>query len=198
MSINPSEVNLTSVDKLAEQEISDSSYFPHTMIGGILKRAKVSSLVSYLKIQQRAFSAGSAAGAQSGATSGASAGASAGKSAGATSGATSAQSYLSSQRGIPGGVATLDTDGRVTASQLRSTGENFKGTYDASTGLPDIMQGIKLVGDYYIVTQPGNRTIGDYDYDLAVGDKLIWNGNSYYQIPNQNPFAPESSQTAFK
>lgn len=180
MSINPANLNLTTVGELGTAAITEQSYFPHTVLGGLLKKAKISSLYTYLKIDERAGVAGSQAG------------------------TTAATSYVLSQKGVAGGLATLASDGRVVADQLRpDTSKTFLGSYDALNNYPNIKTAAKVVGGYYIVSVPGfqsfdNGTGGTSSYDLAVGDQLIWDGIKYSFVPAIPDDAPESSLTAFR
>ena len=180
MSINPNDVNLVSVDQLPDEQLSEGSYFPHTRVGGLLKKIKVSSLYAFLRIDQKTTETSKAAGAQA------------------------ATSYVNSQRGLANGLATLGSDGKIVPSQLNpDTSKTFLGSYDANANFPNIKTAAKVVGGYYIVRVPGfqsfdNGTGGTDSYNLAVGDQLIWDGVKYSFVPNIPEDAPESSLTAFR
>jgi hypothetical protein len=57
--------------------------------------------------------------------------------------------------GAANGVATLGTDGKVPSAQLPTLGSSYKGTWNAATNTPYIVDGVGTAGDYYLVSTGG-------------------------------------------
>jgi hypothetical protein len=93
---------------------------------------------------------------------------------------------LSTEKGAASGVATLDGDSKVTASQLPAslTGSlTYKGVLDASGGAYPVGP---TTGDYYVISVAG--TIGAVDY--SVGDWAVCNsgvGGTWDKVDNSVP-----------
>lgn len=87
-----------------------------------------------------------------------------------------------SDLGSANGAASLDGSGKVPTFQLPSsiTGAlNYKGTYDASTG---VFPSSPAKGDYYVINIAG--TISGHAY--AIGDWITYDGTQWDYIDNQN------------
>lgn len=76
--------------------------------------------------------------------------------------------------GTPGGLATLDGDGKIFITQLPTNTTIFRGNWDASTGTYPTYTGI-TPGDWYLVSVAG--TIGNTKY--AVNDRIMWSGTAW-------------------
>lgn len=76
--------------------------------------------------------------------------------------------------GTPGGLATLDGDGKIFITQLPTNTTIFRGNWDASTGAYPAYTGI-TPGDWYLVSVAG--TIGNTKY--AVNDRIMWSGTAW-------------------
>ena len=57
--------------------------------------------------------------------------------------------------GTANGVATLGSDGKVPSAQLPTMGSSYKGTWNAATNTPYIVDGVGTAGDYYLVSTGG-------------------------------------------
>ena len=57
--------------------------------------------------------------------------------------------------GDANGVATLGADGKVPSAQLPTLGSSYKGTWNAATNTPYIVDGVGTAGDYYLVSTGG-------------------------------------------
>lgn len=79
-------------------------------------------------------------------------------------------------KGIANGYASLDSGGKVPVSQLPNSVMEYKGTYDASTNTPTLIDGIGNTGDVYKVTVAGSGVNG---LNFAVGDYAIYNGSTW-------------------
>ena len=76
--------------------------------------------------------------------------------------------------GTPGGLATLDGDGKILITQLPINTTIFRGNWDASTGTYPASTGI-TPGDWYLVSVAG--TIGNTKY--AINDRIMWSGTAW-------------------
>jgi hypothetical protein len=92
--------------------------------------------------------------------------------------------------GVPNGIATLDSGGKLTNSQIPSALVGalvYQGTWDASTNSPTLTTGIGTKGNYYVISNAGTTTI-DGNRQWNVGDTIIFNGTAWNKIdgiPNE-------------
>ena len=89
-----------------------------------------------------------------------------------------ADARITLQKGDAGGLATLDSGGKVPASQLPSTIMEFKGTWDASTNTPTLADGSGAnlpedAGHVYVVSVGGTVNLGSGSITFAAGDWVI-------------------------
>lgn len=86
--------------------------------------------------------------------------------------------------GVANGVASLDSAGKVPASQLPDTvvgGLNYKGTWNAATNTPALASGTGTKGFYYKVSVAGTTNIdGNSRWDS--GDAIAFNGTTWDKI----------------
>lgn len=86
------------------------------------------------------------------------------------------------QKGVAGGVATLDENGRVPYSQLPESAMEFKGEWDASTNTPTLADGVGTNGDFYICNVGGTVNFGTQaeprEVTFIPNDRVIYNGDS--------------------
>lgn len=94
--------------------------------------------------------------------------------------------YLDGQLGQANGIATLNSSGQLTASQIPSSlvgATVFVGTWNASTNTPTLASGVGTPGHYYIVNVPGTTTL-DGISSWANGDTAIFtSANVWNKIP---------------
>lgn len=86
--------------------------------------------------------------------------------------------------GQPNGVATLDSGGKVTASQLPSSvigAVSYQGGWNANTNSPGIVSGVGTTGYFYKVTTAGSTNI-DGISAWTVGDSIIFNGTVWEKL----------------
>jgi len=84
------------------------------------------------------------------------------------------------------GIATLDSTGRLTASQIPTslTGAViFKGTWNATTNNPTLTNGTGTTGWEYAVSVGGTINLGAGNITFNAGDYVIYNGTAWQQIP---------------
>lgn len=82
-----------------------------------------------------------------------------------------------SEKGVAGGVASLDSNGRVPYSQLPESAMEYKGKWDASTNTPHLADGTGTNGDFYVCSAPGTVTFGTGNtITFVVNDRVIYDG----------------------
>ncbi len=82
----------------------------------------------------------------------------------------------SSLLGVPNGVSTLDGAGKVPVTQLPNSIMEYKGTWDASTNIPTLVDGVGNTGDVYRVSVAGTQNLGSGPITFGIGDYIIYNG----------------------
>jgi hypothetical protein len=83
---------------------------------------------------------------------------------------------LLTEKGANNGVATLDAGGKIPASQLPSSVFEYKGTWNAATNTPTLVDGVGDPGDVYLVSTAGTHDFGDGPISFAVGDLVLYDG----------------------
>lgn len=73
----------------------------------------------------------------------------------------------------------------------------YKGVYDATTGLPVLTDGAGELGWLYDVTGSGTHDFGSGDIILNQGDQLRHDGTKWNKIEATSPEAPSSSEEFF-
>lgn len=95
---------------------------------------------------------------------------------------------ISLSLGVPGGIATLDTSGKVTSSQLPDsvTGAmTYQGVWDPQTNTPTLASGVGTKGYYYKVAAASSdsaTTTLDGNSTWKVGDIVAFNGYMWDRI----------------
>lgn len=97
---------------------------------------------------------------------------------GAWQDSTAAGAYIPlTQKAAANGVATLDGGGKVPVGQLPSSVMEFKGTWNATTNIPALVDGGAFDnGDVYRVNVAGTQDLGSGPQTYAVGDWVVYNG----------------------
>lgn len=86
--------------------------------------------------------------------------------------------------GATSGVATLDSTGRLAASQIPAAlvgALQYQGVWDANTNSPSLTTGIGTKGHYYKVSVAGNSIV-DGNSQWVVGDMIVFNGTTWDKI----------------
>lgn len=89
-------------------------------------------------------------------------------------------------KGLAGGVASLDGGGTVPTSQLPAAvlgGVSYQGTWNASTNTPTLTSSVGTKGYYYVVDVAGSTDLNGIT-DWKVGDWAIYNGSAWQKIDN--------------
>jgi hypothetical protein len=93
------------------------------------------------------------------------------------------------QKGVPNGVATLDSGGKVPLSQIPDSligGLNFQGFWNASTNSPTLTSGVGTKGHFYIVSVAGNTNL-DGISDWNIGDWAVFGTSTWGKVDNSEP-----------
>lgn len=88
------------------------------------------------------------------------------------------------QKGAANGVAALDGGGKVPASQLPTTGMQYRGTWNAATNTPALSNSTGTEGHFYRVTTAGTQNLGSGNISFSVGDDVIHNGSVWQRAPS--------------
>ena len=86
--------------------------------------------------------------------------------------------------GASNGIATLDSGGKLTSSQIPSSlvgAVVYQGTWNASTNTPALAGGVGTKGNYYKVSAAGTTSI-DGIASWSVGDTIIFDGTAWDKI----------------
>ena len=75
------------------------------------------------------------------------------------------------------GVATLDSTGKIPVTQLPSSVMEYKGTWNAATNTPTLVNGTGDPGDVYICNVAGTANFGAGPIVFATGDWVVYNGS---------------------
>lgn len=86
--------------------------------------------------------------------------------------------------GSADGLATLDSGGKVPASQLPNSVMNYLGTWNASTNTPTLADGVGSAGDVYRVSVAGSQDLGSGSISFDVGDYVIYSGTVWEKSDN--------------
>jgi hypothetical protein len=99
--------------------------------------------------------------------------------------------------GVPNGVATLDSGGKVPVSELPAAvlgALSYQGTWNASTNTPTLTSSTGTKGYYYVVSVAGNTNL-DGITDWLVGDWAVYNGTVWQKVDNTETVTSVNGQT---
>ena len=82
---------------------------------------------------------------------------------------------------VANGLLQLDGNGRIPSAQLTVDAMQWKGTWNASTNTPTLIDGTGSPGDVYRVTVGGTRNLGSGNITYDVGDWVILNSSSVWE-----------------
>lgn len=91
-----------------------------------------------------------------------------------------------SNKGIADGYASLDSGGKVPASQLPNSIMEYQGTWNASTNTPTLADGVGNAGDVYIVQVAGTQNLGSGSISFLASDWVVYNGSTWEKSSNSN------------
>lgn len=84
--------------------------------------------------------------------------------------------------GLANGIATLNSNGQIPASQLDFTALDFRGTWNATTNVPTLSDGTGSNGDLYIVSVGGTRNLGSGSITFVQGNLLVHDATKWSQV----------------
>ena len=93
------------------------------------------------------------------------------------------------------GYASLDSGGKVPASQLPATTMNYLGSWNASTNTPTLVDGTGTAGDIYLTSVAGTQNLGSGNIDFAEGDWVVYSGTVWEKSINSNRVVSVNEQT---
>lgn len=97
--------------------------------------------------------------------------------------------YLDRQLGANNGIATLNSSGTLTSSQIPASlvgAVVYQGTWNAATNSPALASGTGTKGYYYKVSVAGTTTI-DGNSQWVAGDTIIFDGTAWDKINGAEP-----------
>jgi hypothetical protein len=77
---------------------------------------------------------------------------------------------------VPNGIPQLDGSGKILVSQLPNSVMEYKGTWNAATNTPTLVNGTGNQGDVYLCNVAGTTDFGAGPITFAVGDQAIYSG----------------------
>lgn len=98
-------------------------------------------------------------------------------------------------KGTSNGYASLDSGGKVPASQLPNSVMDYLGTWVASTNTPTLADGTGNAGDVYIASDAGTVNFGSGPITFASGDWVIYSGTVWQKSINSNAVASVFGRT---
>lgn len=99
--------------------------------------------------------------------------------------------------GVPNGVASLDSGGKVPVSELPAAvlgALSYQGTWNASTNTPTLASGVGVKGYYYVVSVAGSTNL-DGITDWLIGDWAVYNGTAWQKVDNTDQVISVNGQT---
>jgi hypothetical protein len=77
---------------------------------------------------------------------------------------------------VPSGIPQLDGSGKILVSQLPNSVMEYKGSWNAATNTPTLVNGTGNAGDVYLCEVAGTVNFGAGPITFAVGDQVIYSG----------------------
>lgn len=102
---------------------------------------------------------------------------------------------LSSEKGANNGVATLDGGGKVPLSQLPASLLEYKGSWNAATNTPTLVNGTGVSGYTYICNVGGTVNFGAGPLVFIAGDWVVYDGTIWERVINSNLVVSVNGQT---
>lgn len=99
------------------------------------------------------------------------------------------------EKGVPNGVAPLDSSGLVPLEHLNVSGLSFHGAWDPVTNTPELLDGTGSVGDFYKSTGSGTYDFGSGPHSFVEGDWVIFAGGVWQRIGVHETVASVNGKT---
>lgn len=94
------------------------------------------------------------------------------------------------EKGVPNGLATLGSTGKIKPDQIDLDGLHYKGLWDASTNTPQIQNGSGTDGDFYMVSVEGTQDLGNGSIDYTPFSYVIYADGIWEQNTGTRAIAP--------
>lgn len=105
-----------------------------------------------------------------------------------------ADARIEAQKGASNGLATLDINGKIPASQLELGSVVYEGTWNANTNSPTLASGVGDKGSYYVVSTAGATDL-DGVTDWTMGDWAIFNGTAWEKADHTDQVSSVAGKT---
>ena len=83
------------------------------------------------------------------------------------------------QKSSNSGVASLDSSGQLPSGELTTAAMELKGSWNANTNSPTLVDGSGNTGDLYLVSVAGSQNLGSGVIQFEAGEWLIYNGATW-------------------
>jgi hypothetical protein len=80
---------------------------------------------------------------------------------------------------VPSGIPQLDGSGKILVSQLPNSVMEYKGSWNAATNTPTLVNGTGNAGDVYLCEVAGTVNFGAGPITFAIGDQVIYSGTTW-------------------
>lgn len=85
------------------------------------------------------------------------------------------------EKAVPGGVATLDSNKRLPTEQLPWEALEYKGAWDAATNSPTLVDGTGNLNDIHVVSVAGTVDFGSTPITFYIGDWVFYNNDDKWE-----------------
>lgn len=90
-------------------------------------------------------------------------------------------------KGVANGYCPLDAGGLVPNIHLNFSALNYQNSWNATTNIPALADGVGTAGDTYIVGVAGTQNLGSGAIVFAIGDLVIYNGSVWQKVVGAAP-----------
>lgn len=100
------------------------------------------------------------------------------------SGTVALQEWVNGQKGVPNGIASLDSSIKVPLEQLPFSTLIYKGTWIPNTNTPTLADGIGTTGDFYLVELDGTHDWGGAHGSVSyvAGNGVVYDGSIWQKV----------------
>jgi len=105
------------------------------------------------------------------------------------------QALVYDMLGANSGIATLDSGGKIPATQLPNSVMEFQGSWNASTNTPTLADGTGNAGDVYRASAAGTQDLGSGSQTWAIGDWVMYSGTIWERSPASDAVTSVNGQT---
>lgn len=99
------------------------------------------------------------------------------------------------EKGVAYGYASLDSGGKIPATQLPNSVMDFLGAWNANTNTPTLADGTGNAGDVYRCSVAGTINLGSGSQTFGVGDWVMYNGSIWQHSPATDAVTSVNTKT---